>query len=218
MSARLFTLCAAVLALATAAHAEGPAPAVTPPAILSQLAMANLPANEGAILTVTSPAFAAGGDIPFENTQYRGNVFPGLAWTAGPRGTRAYAVIMQDPDSIFRGLAILHWTMFNIPGKTTSLAAGMTEPPAGAVNGPNIRGPAHPYMGPHTPPGSRHHYHFQIFALDAPLAPDAGATYDALTGAMKGHVLASGELIGLAYADPSAPPPTPAPAPAPTPK
>jgi hypothetical protein len=35
-------------------------------------------------LTVTSPAFSDGGEIPYENTQYRGNIFPGLTWTAGP--------------------------------------------------------------------------------------------------------------------------------------
>ena len=32
---------------------------------------------------------------------------------------------------------------------------------------------------------------------------------DALLGAMKGHVLASGELIGLGQVDPTAPPPAP---------
>lgn len=41
-------------------------------------------------LTVTTPAWQNGGDIPYENTQYRGNVFPGLAWTPGPSGTRSY--------------------------------------------------------------------------------------------------------------------------------
>ena len=44
------------------------------------------PPRNGAHLTVTTPAFADGGDMPFENTQYRGNNFPGLAWTAGPAG------------------------------------------------------------------------------------------------------------------------------------
>ena len=42
----------------------------------------------------------------------------------------------------------------------------MTAPPAGASFGPNVRGPNHAYMGPHTPPGPKHHYHFQVFALD----------------------------------------------------
>ena len=81
----------------------------------SQLALVNLPAKGGARVTVTTPAFKPDGDIPFENTQYRGNVFPGLAWTAGPAGTKSYAIILQDPDAMFRGAPILHWTMANVP-------------------------------------------------------------------------------------------------------
>jgi Raf kinase inhibitor-like YbhB/YbcL family protein len=209
MTVRFAAVAAAtLLALAASARAEGPPPAQTAPAILAQLALTALPAATGATpLTVTSPAFHEGGDIPFENTRWRANIFPGLAWTPGPEGTKVYAVIMQDPDSTYQGRAILHWTMFNIPRTLTSLPAGMTEPPSGAANGPNVRGPAQPYMGPHTPPGSRHHYHFQVFALDAPLPDTASGSWDALTGPMKGHVLASGELIGMAYADPLAAPP-----------
>jgi para-nitrobenzyl esterase len=184
-----------------AMSAEAPSPGA------AQLAMVNLPAKSAARLTVESPAFKTGGDIPFENTQYRGNIFPGLSWTAGPSGTRSYVIIMQDPDAIHDGMPILHWTMFNIPGNVTRLDPAMTAPPAGSSYGPNIRGVNQAYMGPHTPPGPKHHYHLQLFALDSVLGTDAGADYAALTGAMKGHVLAEGELVGLAQADPNAPPP-----------
>jgi hypothetical protein len=85
----------------------------------------------------------------------------------------------------------------------------MTTAPAGATHGPNIRGANQPYMGPRTPAGPQHRYHLQVFALDATLPADAGATFDSLTAAMKDHVLASGELIGLGQVDPSAPPPAP---------
>jgi len=168
-----------------------------------KLALVNLPAKGKATLTVSTPAFKPGGDIPFENTQYRGNVFPGLSWTAGPAGTKSYAVIMQDGDAIRADMPILHWTMVNIPVTITKLDAGMTDPPAGAQNGPNIRGPDHPYMGPHTPAGPKHRYHLQVFALDTTLPDDARATYDALVAAMKGHVLASGEVIGLGQVAPA---------------
>jgi para-nitrobenzyl esterase len=175
----------------------------------AQLALANLSPKVNAKLRVRSPAFRNGGDIPFENTQYRGNRFPGLSWTRGPAGTKSYVIVMQDPDSLFRGAPILHWTMFNIPAGVTKLDAGMSALPAGSSYGPNIRGPNHPYMGPHTPPGPKHHYHLQVFALDTTVAADsAGAAYGNLLEAMKDHVLASGELVGLAQADPTAPPPT----------
>ena len=41
-----------------------------------------------------------------------------------------------------------------------------------------------------------HHYHFQVFALDTVLDTPAGADRDALLGALKGHVLAHGEIVG----------------------
>jgi para-nitrobenzyl esterase len=168
----------------------------------AQLALVNLPAKGGAKLTVSSPAFAAGGDIPMENTQYRTNTFPGLAWSAGPSGTQSYVVIMQDPDAVRAGMPILHWTMANIPVAVIKLDAGMTAPPAGAVHGPNIRGPNQSYMGPRTPPGPKHRYHFQVFALDTTLPAAALATYAEMIAAMNGHVLASGEVIGLGQAPP----------------
>jgi para-nitrobenzyl esterase len=185
------------LAAVSASAADAPSPGA------AQLALATVPAKGTARLTVQSPAFQDGGDIPFENTQYRGNVFPGLSWTHGPSRTRSYMIIMQDPDSLSDGMPILHWTMFNIPKSVTKLDAGMTEPPAGSSYGANIRGPNHAYMGPHTPPGPKHHYHLQLFALDSTLAPNAGDSYAALTQAMQGHVLAEGELVGLGQADPN---------------
>jgi para-nitrobenzyl esterase len=182
----------------SAASAQQPPAAIEVGA--AQLALVNLLAKGGAKLTVTSPAFAPGADIPFENTQYRGNVFPGLAWSAGPAATKSYVVIMQDPDILRNGSLILHWTMFNIPATVTKLDAGMSAPPMGAQYGPNIRGPSQAYMGPRTPPGPKHRYHFQVFALDTTIPPVT--TYVDLTAAMKDHVLASGEVIGLGQAAP----------------
>lgn len=178
------------------------APPTDPEVGIAQLALTNAPAKGGAKLTVTSPAFKHMGDIPFENTQYQGNKFPGLTWTAGPDGTQSYVVIMQDTDILRNNAPILHWTMVNIPVAMTSLPAGMTEAPAGTMHGPNIRGAMQPYMGPRTPVGPKHRYHIQVFALDTSVGNESMAGYDAMLAAMKGHVLASGELIGLGQAMP----------------
>ena len=166
-------------------------------------------------LVVTTPAWKAGGDIPFENTQYRGNLFPGLSWTAGPRGTKSYVVIMQDTDGIMRGAPILHWTLYNIPASVTKLEPGMATNgnPPGSSYGPNARGTAQPYMGPRTPAGPKHHYHLQVFALNYTIPADPALTYDGLASDLRGHVLASGEVTGLGSVDPTAPP-QPAPPPA----
>jgi para-nitrobenzyl esterase len=193
--ALLALVAVAVLPVAATAQAAAPPPAKP------GLAMTSFPAKSGKPLAVTSPAFKEGGDIPFANTQYRGNVFPGLAWGKGPYGTKSFVVIMQDADVNYRGGPLLHWSMYDIPGGVTKLAAGMTAPPAGASFGPNARGPNHGYMGPHTPPGPKHHYHFQVFALDEAIPTLPALGYDALAAAMTGHVLASGELVGLGQAD-----------------
>jgi para-nitrobenzyl esterase len=194
---------AAVVVMATSAIAE-PAPG----AAAAQPVVAYTPAKTAAKLAVSSPAFKAGGDIPFENTRYRSNTFPGLAWSKGPAGTKAYVAIMQDVDTINAGAPLVHWSLLNIPASVTKLDAGMTTPPAGAVLGLNFRGAAQPYLGPHTPPGPKHHYHFQVFALDRPVA-DPGASLATLAEALNGHVLASGDLVGLAEKDPAAPMPEP---------
>ena len=207
---------AALLSLGFTPSAMAQQPPAAVEVGIGQLALTSMPAKGGSKLTVTTPAFKSGADIPFENTQYRGNIFPGLAWTKGPSGTKAYAVIMQDTDVVFRGGPILHWTMVNIPAATTKLDASMSAPPAGASYGPNIRGPNQAYMGPRTPAGPKHRYHLQVFALDTTVATDL-TTLDALVAAMKDHVLASGEVIGLGQVDPTAPPPPPRPPPAPSP-
>lgn len=206
-------LAVALLVVTTIAAADTP-----PPAAPVGLAIEVFPARSGANkLAVTSPAFKDQGDIPFENTMYRGNVFPGLKWTHGPYGTRSFVVIMQDADVHFRGGPLLHWSMYAIAGGLSRLEAGMTAPPPGASFGPNVRGPDHPYMGPHTPPGPKHHYHFAVFALDRDIPVEPGLTYDALAADISGHVLASGEVVGLAQADPDALPATPVPAAPPAP-
>lgn len=189
----LSTIAAAMLS------AQSPPPK-DPEVGIAQLALTNAPAKGNAKLTVTSPAFKNMADIPFENTQYQGNTFPGLEWTAGPAATKTYVVVMQDTDAMRNGAPILHWTMAEIPATMTKLSAGMTDAPAGTTYGPNIRGAAQPYMGPRTPAGPKHRYHIQVFALDTSVGAESKQGYDAMLAAMKGHVLASGEVIGLGSA------------------
>ena len=205
---------AAVLGLAAGGMTRAQVARATPGQPEARTALELTPVK--AKLTVTTPAFKDGGDIPFENTQYRTNSFPGLAWTRGPEGTMSYAIIMQDNSLLLRGAPILHWTMFNIPASVTRLEAGMAPDakPAGSAYGPNVRGAARSYLGPHTPPNAKDNYHFQVFALDTTLPAEAASDYAVLTKAMEGHVLAGGEVVGVGQADPNAlPPPAPAPHP-----
>ncbi|MBV9510292.1 MAG: YbhB/YbcL family Raf kinase inhibitor-like protein [Caulobacteraceae bacterium] len=156
--------------------------------------------GHGDTLKLTSPDFRAGGEIPLADTQYGDNRFPGLAWTGAPAGAKALVLILQDTDVGFGGAALVHCVVINIPAGATSLPQGMAVPPPPARYGPNYLKGAPPYAGPKPPPGPKHHYHFQLFALDAPLSLPADAGYDDLTAAMRGHVLASGEIVGLSGA------------------
>ncbi len=204
---------AAILAFAAIpAFAQAPA---APAAPSRPNALVEFPAKSSAKLTVTTPAWTDGGDIPFENTQYRSNSFPGLAWSAGPSGTKSYAIIMQDTGGSRNGAPILHWTLYNIPVSVTKLDAAMpaTGNPPGSSYGPGLRGAAQPYNGPRTPAGPKHPYHMQVFALDSTLKADPALDYDGLVNQMKGHILADGEVVGMGSVDPNptAPPPAPPP-------
>jgi len=193
---------ATLLAAATACSAQ--VSRSTPGQPEARTALELMPAKGK--LTVTTPAFKPGEQIPFENTQYRSNTFPGLTWSKGPAATKTYAIIMQDNSLLLRGQPILHWTLFNIPASVTKLDAGMAPAgnPAGSAYGPNYLGAAKPYTGPRTPPGPGDDYHFEVFALDTTIPAEAGSDYAAMTKAMAGHVLASGEVVGHAIADPNA--------------
>jgi|SRR5580704_14673476 Raf kinase inhibitor-like YbhB/YbcL family protein len=191
-----------------AALAQSPPP-VDPDPGTSLLVTVTNPAK--AKLTVSTPGWKNGEDIPFKYTQYQGNTFPGLEWTRGPSSTKSYAIVMQDSGFVMRGSPILHWSIVNIPATTTKLPEGMKpdDKPAGAIYGPNYRGAAQPYLGPRTPPGPKHRYHLQVLALDTMLPADfAPKTYEELIAPLKDHVVASGEVVGLGQVDPSAPPRT----------
>jgi para-nitrobenzyl esterase len=206
---------AAAMSFTAASLAQSPPP-VDPAPGASLLVNATHPG--AAKLTVTTPGWKEGTDIPFEYTQYQGNKFPGLEWSKGPAATKSYAIIMQDSAFVMRGSPILHWSIVNIPADVTKLAAGMKpeEKPTGSIYGPNYRGAAQPYLGPRTPPGPKHKYHMQVLALDTMLPADfAPKSYAELVEPLKGHVIASGEVVGLGQVDPAAPPPAPRPQPAP---
>ncbi len=150
----------------------------------------------GPDLSVTSSAFAPGSPIPAPYSDYDKSVSFPLAWSAGPPGTKTYTVMIQDPDAA-PATPILHWLTWDIPATTTSLpeATGQSTVPE-ARTGVNTHGKIG-YFGPHPPAGDLpHHYHVEVFALDTTLDVVPGETVDAVAKAMKGHVLAQGELVG----------------------
>jgi Raf kinase inhibitor-like YbhB/YbcL family protein len=149
-------------------------------------------------LTVHSTAFEQAALMPGKLSDYADGVSPPLSWSATP-GALSYALIVEDPDAPQR--PVVHWVAWNIPASTTKLPEGLQEQarltdPEGMLQGRTTRGSVG-YVGPRPPPGDpAHHYHFQVFALDALLSVPFGSDRDQLLAAMQGHVLARGELMG----------------------
>jgi Raf kinase inhibitor-like YbhB/YbcL family protein len=150
-------------------------------------------------LTLTSSAFAAGGEIPRQYTCDGREIAPPLAWTGVPEGTRSLALIVDDPDAPdpkAPKTTWVHWVLYNIPPSTTSLPEGATsrDLPQGTREGLNDWKRTG-YGGP-CPPIGRHRYFHKLYALDAVL-PDLGTPTKAkVEAAMAEHILATAELVG----------------------
>jgi Raf kinase inhibitor-like YbhB/YbcL family protein len=164
-----------------------------------QLAREIVPTKAGSSnLRVTSSMFTSGDALPERFTQNGENVSPPITWLKGPTGTMSYVVLVED-NGVARPEPITHWIVYDIPGTVTRLPLGV---PAGdrlengAAQGKNIAGSAG-YIGPKPPAGETHPYHFQVFALSQRLNLDpATADRAAVLAAMRGKVVASGDLIG----------------------
>jgi Raf kinase inhibitor-like YbhB/YbcL family protein len=144
----------------------------------------------GGKMKITSSAFQQGGSIPSKFTCDGSDASPALRVEQIPGDAKTLVLIVDDPDAP-SGL-FTHWIGWNIDPKTAEIAEG--NAPSGAVQGQNDFGKSG-YGGP-CPPSGTHRYFFKIFALDLQLDLPAGAKRSQLDAAMKGHVLAQGELMG----------------------
>jgi hypothetical protein len=165
-----------------------------------------------AALTVTSAAFKNGETIPADYTADGRNVSPPLRWTGAPSGTREFVLILDDPDAP-TPQPFVHWVVYKIPGTATGLPEALpmggtvkAQALTGAIQGMTGFGayarrggpPPDPgYRGPAPPAGKPHHYHFKVYALNAPLDARDGMTKDDLLKAMEGKIVAQGELVGV---------------------
>jgi len=157
------------------------------------------PPKEGAsamTLQVTSTAFKNGEPIPPRYTCTDRDISPPLAWAGAPSGTKSYALIGDDPDAPIG--TWVHWVIFNLPADSLGLPEAVPttpELPNGARQGRNSWKKIG-YGGPCPPPGKPHRYFFKLYALDGTLPLDAQAGKKEVEAAMKGRVLAEGQLMG----------------------
>jgi Raf kinase inhibitor-like YbhB/YbcL family protein len=149
--------------------------------------------------SLTSRAFKNSARIPPKYTVDGQNVSPDLNWTAPPGDTVELALICDDPDAP-RG-TWTHWVLYSLPASRRSLAEAVPKTETlsalgGAKQGKNSFG-ATGYDGPSPPRGPVHHYHFVLYALNAKVRLSPGAQKSDLERAMKGHIIAQAELVGL---------------------
>lgn len=151
-------------------------------------------------LVLMSSQFTANGPIPKELTCEGEDKSPPLHWSGVPPQAKSLALIVDDPDAPdpkAPKMTWVHWVLYNIPPTATSLPAGASKGqlPPGTRQAMNDFKKLD-YGGP-CPPIGRHRYFFKLYALDTVL-PDLGPKADKakLEAAMKGHVVAEGQLVG----------------------
>jgi Raf kinase inhibitor-like YbhB/YbcL family protein len=148
-------------------------------------------------LELSSSAFAPGAAMPKKYSCEGDNISPPLTWASAPPGTKSFALIVKDPDAPDPAApkrVVTHWLVYDLPGNVFNLDEGEKALPAGARQGKNEHGELG-FMGP-CPPIGRHRYFFKLYALDRTLSDLDGPKVADLEQALRGHVLAAGELIG----------------------
>jgi Raf kinase inhibitor-like YbhB/YbcL family protein len=155
-------------------------------------------------MTMSTTAFADGAEIPAKYTQAGNQTSPAFTWTNIPAGTVTILLHMHDLE-VSRNHTMddqLHWLVWNIPASATGLAEGV---PMGAqlqngayqlsASGAVYRGPGAPANGP------RHHYTFELIALDTKIdvqpGTDAFETRTLVMKAIQGHILGKAVYMGL---------------------
>ena len=144
--------------------------------------------EEGGTMKITSTAFAHNTMIPKKYTCQGSDINPPLEISRIPEAAKSLVLIVDDPDA--PGATWVHWVVYNIP-----VSERIAENSVPGEQGENDFG-KRKYGGP-CPPGGTHRYFFKIYALDTTLASRGNMTKKDLEYAMKPHILAEAELIGL---------------------
>lgn len=142
-------------------------------------------------LSIASTAFSQNREIPKQYTCDGADVNPPLSIGNVPEKTESLALIVDDPDAPMG--TWVHWVVWNIGADTREIPENSVPP--GALQGTNDFG-KRKYGGP-CPPSGTHRYFFKLYALDAPLTLEVGATKSQVEAAIGGHLLGKAELVGL---------------------
>jgi Raf kinase inhibitor-like YbhB/YbcL family protein len=151
-------------------------------------------------LTLLSPEFDDGDIIPIQYTCEGKDISPPLIWEDIPEGTKSLVLIVDDPDAPDPEAPMMtwvHWVLYNIPPETDGLPEGVASRslPPGTKEGLNDWSRTG-YGGP-CPPIGRHRYFHKLYALDTVLKGMNQPNKQQVEAAMKGHIIAETELVGV---------------------
>ncbi len=181
-------------------------------------------AAQSATFTLTSRAISGAPETGFDSgLRSAGRIDPAYAardkgppnprsfpfsWSNLPAGTRALALILDDPDARpvlaannMPGTSFLHWIAADIDPSLGGLPASASANGRGFVQGKNGRGQIG-YTGPQppsdVPKNARkpliHVYRFTVYALSTPTGLQNGFSLDELRQAMEGKIIGQARL------------------------
>ena len=141
-----------------------------------------------------SLAFGSEESIPVVYTCNGDDRSPPLVWGDPPESSQSLVLLVEDISAS----NFVHWILFNIPPETRSLPEAV--PTIGHFNDGRQQGMNQifklGYFGPCPMPGPNQ-YRFRLYALDTTLDLEDGVMKIPLKEAMKGHILAETEVIGV---------------------
>jgi len=167
-------------------------------------------APAGPAMTLTIAAFPDGGQIPVKFSQAAEGAAPGegtspaISWANPPAGTQSFVLNMHDMDVVRNKTTDdqAHWVVWNLPATATGLPEGVPKGRQLADGSYQVSATGQVYRGPGAGAnGPRHHYMFELYALDTKLTvepvADAFETRANVLKAMQGHILSKAVYGGL---------------------
>jgi len=148
-----------------------------------------------ATLAVESLSFARGVQMPVSLTCDGDNHSPDVKIPPVPAATKNLVIVMDDLDAPF---GFVHWLVYDVPPSVRDIAEGASSAgqlPPQAAEGTNDFARLQ-YDGP-CPPSGLHRYRLSLYAIDVSLGLPPGETKGKLADAVRGHILARGQIVGL---------------------
>ena len=152
-------------------------------------------------LIVECPSFGPGRTIGPRHTCEGDGVSPEIRWRGAPEETRSFVLLVEDldvPGPELRLFTWVHWIVYDIPADVMGLPEAIPATPRlenGARQGVTSFG--RPGYGGPCPAWGTHRCRLYALGRRLDLEPKGVRKRD-LVQAMRGHILATGDLVGVA--------------------